>query len=188
MRSVTYLQPGETAACVGCHEPRSDTASTLAAGLACRRAPSTIEPGPEGSRPLSYPLLVQPVLDRHCVSCHDKAHPGGGVLLSGEPEGAFSVSYNSLAPRVSFSAWGGKPGDFRESNSEPLSKPGFFGARGSSLMKLLRDGHREVKLEPADFERLATWMDANALFYGTFDKLDQARQRRGERITGPAIE
>jgi hypothetical protein len=55
-------------------------------------------------------------------------------------------------------------------------------------MKLLRDGHREVKLESADFERLATWMDANALFYGTFDKSDQARQRRGERIAGPALE
>ena len=188
MRSVTYLQPGETAACVGCHEPRADTPSALAAGLAYRRAPSTIEPWPDGSRPFSYPLLVQPVLDRHCVNCHDKAHPGGGVLLTSEPEGAFSVSYNALAPRVSFSAWGGKPGDFRESNSEPLSQPGFFGARGSSLMKLLRDGHREVKLEPADFERLATWMDANALFYGTFDKLDQARQRRGERIAGPALE
>ncbi len=188
MRSVTYLQPGETAACVGCHERRSDAPPTLVTALASRRAPSTIEPGPDGSRPFSYPLLVQPVLDRYCVSCHDKAHTGGGVLLTGEPEGAFSVSYNALAPRVSFSSWGGKPGDFREVNSEPLSKPGFFGARGSTLMKLLRDGHRDVKLEAVDFERLATWMDANALFYGTFDKADQARQRRGERIAGPAIE
>ena len=40
MRSVTYLQPGETAACVGCHEPRSDAPPALAAGLASRRAPS----------------------------------------------------------------------------------------------------------------------------------------------------
>lgn len=188
MRSVTYLQPGETAACVGCHEPRLDAPSATAQGLACRRVPSTIQPGPDGSRPFSYPLLVQPVLDRQCVRCHDQAHPGGGVLLTGEPEGAFSVSYNALAPRVSFSAWGSQPGDFREANSEPLSKPGFFGARGSSLMRLLREGHREVKLEAADLERLATWMDANALFYGTFDKPDQARQRRGERIAGPALE
>jgi hypothetical protein len=188
MRSVTYLQPGETAACVGCHEPRSEAPPTLGVGLACRRAPSKIEPGPDGSRPLSYPLLVQPILDRRCVSCHDKPKPGGGVLLTGEPEGAFTVSYNALVRRVSFSAWGGKPGDFRETNSEPMSKPGFFGARGSSLMKLLRDGHQEVKLEPADFERFATWMDANALFYGTFDKSEQARQRQGERIAGPALE
>jgi hypothetical protein len=31
-------------------------------------------------------------------------------------------------------------------------------------------------------------MDAKALFYGTFDKAAQARQRRGERIAGPALE
>jgi len=33
-----------------------------------------------------------------------------------------------------------------------------------------------------------TWMDANALFYGTFDPAHQARQLRGERIKGPALE
>jgi hypothetical protein len=31
-------------------------------------------------------------------------------------------------------------------------------------------------------------MDANALFYGTFDRQDQARQQRGQRIAGPALE
>ena len=41
---------------------------------------------------------------------------------------------------------------------------------------------------PADIERLVTWMDANALFYGTFDPADQARQQRGEPIAGPALE
>lgn len=38
-----------------------------------------------------------------------------------------------------------------------------------------------------DFERLVTWADNNALFYGTFDLADQARQRRGEVIEGPAV-
>jgi hypothetical protein len=31
-------------------------------------------------------------------------------------------------------------------------------------------------------------MDANALFYGTFDVAAQSRQQRGERIAGPALE
>jgi hypothetical protein len=31
-------------------------------------------------------------------------------------------------------------------------------------------------------------MDANALFYGTFDPADQARQQRGQRIEGPKIQ
>jgi hypothetical protein len=188
MRSVTYLQPGETASCIGCHDSRQTAPSRNHSPLALARDPSKIQPGPDGSLPLSYPRLVQPVLDLHCVRCHNPARPDGGVLLTGEPQGRFTASYNALAPRVPFSAWGGKPGDFRVVNSEPLTQPDFFGARNSSLMKLLRDGHYDVSLSAAEFERLATWMDANALFFGTFDPADQRRQLRGELIAGPGLE
>ncbi len=188
MRSLTYLQPGETASCVGCHESRTEAPPKGPVALAIQRPPSTIEPGPDGSRPLSYPILVQPVLDRHCVRCHNKAKPEGKVILTGEPKGAFTASYNALAPRVAYSTWGGRPGDFRKVNSEPLSEPGFFGAKGSALMALLDGSHHDVKLGADEMERLITWMDANALFYGTFDPVDQARQRAGERIAGPALE
>jgi hypothetical protein len=187
MRSVTYLQPGENAACVGCHESRSAAPPLRFAAKAIRRPPSTIEPGPEGSKPLSYPLLVQPVLDRHCVSCHTAAQPGRAIL-TGQPQGHYSASYNALAPLVSYSAWGGKDGDFRQVNSEPQSAPGFFGAKGSPLMKYLVESHYNVAMPPDDWERIVTWMDANALFYGTFDPADQARQQRGEQIAGPKVE
>ena len=188
MRSITYLQPGESVSCVGCHEQRASAPSSHRTAIAQSRAPSAIAPGPDGSKPLSYPILVQPVLDRHCVSCHSGAKPAGKVVLTGEAQGRYTVSYNALAGRVSFSAWGGKPGDFRIVNSEPLSQPGFFGARGSTVMKMLLHGHHDVTLSRDDIERLATWMDANALFYGTFDVDDQARQQRGERIEGPKLE
>jgi hypothetical protein len=69
-----------------------------------------------------------------------------------------------------------------------MSQPGFFGARGSALTKLLMSGHHDVTLSAEEMERLVTWMDANALFYGTFDVADQARQQRGERIQGPKLE
>ncbi len=187
MRSVTYLQPGETTSCIGCHESRSTAPPRDGQPLALARSPSVIEPGPPGSAPLSYPLLVQPVLDQHCVCCHNLEQPDGGIVLSDEPQGRFTASYNALAPCVPHSAWGGQPGDFRVVNSEPLTQPGFFGASGSPLMKLLRKGHEKVSLTPADFERLATWMDANALFYGTFDPADQKRQLRGEEIAGPTL-
>lgn len=55
-------------------------------------------------------------------------------------------------------------------------------------MKMLLAGHEKVVLSPGEIERLATWMDANALFYGTFDPADQARQQRGESILGPKLE
>jgi hypothetical protein len=188
MRSITYLQPGEQASCIGCHEPRNGAPPPAGNLLAVARPPSDIEPGPDGSRPLSYPLLVQPVLDRLCVGCHNPERREGGLVLTGDREGHFTASYHALASRVSFAAWGGKPGDFRVVNSEPVTQPGFFGARNSSLMQWLQAGHQEVVLSDADRERLVTWMDANALFYGTFDPADQARQLRGERIAGPALQ
>jgi len=186
MRSVTYLQPGETASCVGCHEQRSVTPPPDRIALAASREPSQIVPGPDGSKPLSYPILVQPVLDRKCVKCHSRQKPDGGVILTGEPAGRYTVSYNALAPRVPISAWQG--GDFRRTNSEPLTAPGHFGSRGSKLMDLLLAGHEDAILTPDEIDRLTTWMDANALFYGTFDPADQARQQRGERIEGPKLE
>ena len=186
MRSVTYLQPGEVAACVGCHEHRMTAPPPGPRAAALDRAPSVIRPGPDGSRPLSYPILVQPVLDRKCVSCHRREDPQGNVILTGEPQGRYTASYNAMAPRVPFPQWTG--GDFRKASSEPLSMPGFFGARGSPIMRELLKGHRDVALEPDDVERLATWMDANALFYGTFDPAGQARQQRGGRIDGPALQ
>ncbi len=45
-----------------------------------------------------------------------------------------------------------------------------------------------MTLPQDDLEKLVTWMDANALFYGTFDPADQARQLKGERISGPKLE
>ena len=188
MRSVMYLQPGETASCAGCHEPRTSAPRQRPAAAALRREPSTIRSGPDGCVPLSYPRLVQPVLDRRCVRCHAGPQPKKGIVLTGEPEGAYTRSYNALAPRVMWSAWGGRDGDFRQVNSEPVSRPDFFGARGSPLMRMLLKGHNDVTLDAADLERLATWMDANGLFYGTFDPQDQARQQRGEAIDGPRLQ
>jgi hypothetical protein len=188
MRSVVYLQPGETLACIGCHEPRNTTPPSDRVAQALLRPASTIRPAPDGSHPLSYPILVQPVLDKHCVRCHQGQAPDGGVVLTGRPQGHFSVSYNTLAPQVTHSAWGGRPGDFRVVNSEPLSQPGFFGAISSPWMQMLLKGHYDVRLSEEDVERLATWMDANVLFYGTFNHGDQSRQQRGLRIEGPDLQ
>jgi mono/diheme cytochrome c family protein len=185
MRSVTYLQPGEVSSCIGCHEPRHWAPPPGRMPLALLRGPSLIEPGPSGSRPLSYPLLVQPILDRHCVRCHNDRQAEGGINLLGTAEGKFTTSYLALAARVRFSAWTGA-GNFLETNCEPYTRPDFFGARGSPLMKLLLSEHAGVKLSREEIEALATWMDTNALFYGTFDPEDQQRQLRGQAIAGPS--
>jgi hypothetical protein len=179
MRSLVYLQPGEFQSCIGCHEHRMRSASLGAAAKALRRAPSKIKPGPDGSRPFSYARLVQPILDRHCVTCHDGKEPKRPVL-TGEPEGAFTKSYNALVSRVSFSAWS-RP----EQNFEPMTEPLRFGAVASPLTRMLDQGHGKVTLTPEEEERLCTWIDANALFYGTFDVNEQRKQLVGQAIDGP---
>jgi cytochrome c553 len=187
MRSLTYLQPGEQMSCVGCHEHRLTAPPKLTTPLAMQRPPSEIQPPPDGANPLSYPILVQPVLDKHCVKCHGGETPAGPegnpIVLTGEPDGRYSKSYNVLGKLVAYTAWAGL-----EENGEPLTQPDRFGARASRLMDMLLEGHHEVTLDEEEMDRLVTWMDANALFYGTFDPDDQARQLRGERIEGPALQ
>jgi len=177
MRSLTYLQPGETVSCVGCHEPR-DTTPSNHAPLALRRAPSAIEPGPDGSRPFSYPRLVQPVLDRHCVGCHGAQEPAGGVRLTGDHAGsdAYSFSYRALAKK-DWVHW------FDSVNGGewiPLTTPGQFGARASRLTALLREGHEGVTLPREDLERIGLWIDLNVPFYGVYEPAQVALQRQGD--------
>lgn len=179
MRSLVYLQPGECRSCIGCHEDRMATVSPGAPAQALRRPPSKIKPGPDGARPFSYSRLVQPVIDRQCVKCHDGKDPKRAVLTS-EPEGAFTKSYNALVSRVAYTAWG-RP----EQNFEPMTWPLRFGAVASPLVSMLDRGHGQVALTPEEEERLYTWIDANALFYGTFDVNEQRRQLAGEAIEGP---
>jgi hypothetical protein len=198
MRSITYLQPGENVSCVGCHEHRTMAPPHRRLSLALKRAPSEIQPGPSGSMPFSYPRLVQPVLDRHCVRCHNEQNAEGDIVLTGtyprsEEEGEqvpFTISYFELAPRVKYAQWASAAGDsyFRVSNSEPITQPDFFGARSTPLIAMLRAGHEGVTLNDEELERLVTWADNNVLFYGTFDPDDQARQRKGLRISGPAVD
>jgi hypothetical protein len=179
MRSLVYLQPDEKESCIGCHEHRMKQKTPRLQAKAIQRAPSKITPGPEGSLPFSYPLLVQPILNRHCVSCHTGEKPGRPVL-TGDPENVFSKSYNALVNRVAFSAWGNPHNNF-----EPLTEPGRFGAINSPLAKMLEAGHKKVQLTPEAWASLYTWMDVNALFYGTFDVTEQKKQQAGERIEPP---
>ena len=70
MRSDTYVHPGDRLVCQGCHDTRHARHSLGATATALRKPPVAIRPDVDGSKPLSYPRLVQPVLDRHCVDCH----------------------------------------------------------------------------------------------------------------------
>lgn len=186
MRSDTWVRAGETSGCIGCHESRLQTPLPQRT-LATLAGPVELTPPPEGANPLSYPLLVQPVLDRHCVRCHSGEQPAAKLNLTGAPKGHYTESYAALAPRTAYTAWG-LPGDFRQSNAEPVTQPDHFGARKSKLVAMLDQGHHKVQLGPEDWDRLVTWIDTNSLFYGTFLPDLQQQQLAGERIPGPGLE
>jgi len=50
---------------------------------------------------------------------------------------------------------------------------------------MLEEGHRKVQLTQEEFVCLYTWMDVNALFYGTFDVTEQKKQLAGKTINPP---
>ncbi len=72
MRSWVTLQPGENRACVGCHEDKNGApAGSYGPGLAMRGGPRVLEPFLGPARAFSFSREIQPILDRHCVRCHD---------------------------------------------------------------------------------------------------------------------
>ncbi len=182
MRSVTYLQPGERVACVGCHENRMTT-PVDAQVMALRHPPSQIDPGELGGRPFSYVEVVQPVLDKHCVRCHGGERIDGGLDLTGTPQAGYTRSYLALCGNEH------RVPRFKARNQIQVTPPGGqYGALGSGLMKLLREGHEDVQLSPSDIRRLAAWIDLNAIFYGVNLPEAQARQLRGEPVAMPEIQ
>jgi hypothetical protein len=187
MRSVTYLQPGERLGCVGCHEPRNQVATTQKSRpIAMRREPSRLKAGPEGTQPFSFPLLVQPILDKNCVECHDG---GTGpnkskVVLTGELAGEFTKSYENLKPFVKWYEWGG-------ASIEPIiTRPGKIGSDISPLTKIMSDDvHRpSVKLADDELRRLYIWLDGNVPFYGTYESVTRLAQKNGVSVPPPTLQ
>jgi len=171
MKSAAYVAPGERVVCQGCQERRYRAPSPPPQPpLALRRPPSRIAPELPEARPITFPRLVQPVLDRHCVACHKKHEKAPDLTnrpaRADRPLGP-TASYSNLVPHV----WG--PRGSR-------SVPGKVGARHSRLYRMLSGDHHGLKLPPGDLHRLALWIDCNSNLFGAY------RQREAQ-LAGKAI-
>ncbi len=183
MRSLTYVQPGTTLSCIGCHEHRDTAPGVAPPPLASIDGPSKLTPGPPGSWPLKYADLVQPVLDRHCVGCHG-------------PEGSDDARAFDLTPAHSYAnliAYADE--DLKKLAFEKdRSLVGDCPSRKSELLALLTrgEGHEGVQLDDDGFRRLITWMDTYAHVQGHFsdrqeDELRQLRRQWSHMLaSGPA--
>lgn len=198
MRSGTYAHAGERLTCVGCHESKRNAAmpSAAAAPLALRKPPAKLLPGPEGSYPITFARLVQPVLDRHCVGCHGGQQPKAPDFRAtlAEPdakrkpkriEEMFGVTHLNNGWTSSYLAlrdhsWGMAGGNGIIFQQPQVSIPGQIGARASRLMARLGQGPCGAKLPDEDLARIALWLDCNSIFYGAYH--EAARQARGEIV------
>jgi hypothetical protein len=211
MRSATYVKPGEKLTCLGCHEGRHyGTAKPTTYPAAFRRPASVIEPDVVGSDPFSFPRLIQPILDKHCVECHAQAKTEGksfglGRMVSASQIGPkvsdklakhFFESYINLNPFVYIPSpkwsldWNDQlpsHGGAHTSFTSARTFPGQFGANRSPLWHLLKKGHYDVSLDPLELRALALWLDNNADFYGTYEFDTLSAQREGE-IVLPTLE
>ncbi len=160
MRTLTYAQAGQTLSCIGCHESRS-TAPGNQQVQAAMRAPSKITAGPSGTWPLRYSDLVQPVLDRHCIQCHNpqSEHKEAASIPLNTDE-SYDMLVNAGNPSLK--------DHVLSRYYEGRSTAGACVARSSALLAMLRNGHHDVQLTPTDWERLTTWMDVYAQRLGSF--------------------
>ncbi len=176
MRSATSVQPGQTFACVGCHEPRNSPPID-SRPLAVQRPPSPLTPGPEGSWPLDFATLVSGVLEQHCVGCHQPGQDGERFDLS--PGKAYDslVDYGTPSLRD----------HVMQRYNEGRSQAGAGAARTSVLLALLEKGHYEVRLSAEDRARLITWMDTYAQQRGSFDGAQEQRLRELKKSLTPIL-
>ncbi len=171
MRSFVNFRPGETRSCIGCHEPKA-LAPPRRTPLALGLPPSHLRPQPGETvpRPIHYPTDVQPILDEHCTECHNPEKAEGELDLSGRLTTFFNRSYEQVMGRklvACIQEFHGPQPRAQKTNVAPLP-PRSLGSHASRLIAIVREGHYDCKLSPAEMARLTTWADANAPYYGSY--------------------
>ena len=164
MRSFVTVQPGETTSCVGCHENRTDTPLADFGGLlAAARRPSRIEPFAEIPDVLDFPRDIQPILDAHCVECHNPDRMEGKIDLCGDHTPIFSRSYWTLT----------RHGLISDGRNEPNgeSRPRSLGSSASRLLDYLEPAHYDVALSEKEKTTIRLWIDSSAPYAGTYAAL-----------------
>ena len=169
MRSFVTLQPGETLSCVGCHEER--TKAPLDRGqsklLALSRAPSKIQPYKDVPEVMDFPRDVQPILDKHCIKCHNHKKRKGGLVLEGDRGPVYSQGFYSLILH-----W-----QVKDTTDNPVNRSGLqYGndkpyacfSSASPLMKKIDGSHHGVKLNEHETRIIRLWLDTCTQYAGTY--------------------
>ena len=183
-RTWDTLRPGEQKSCVGCHDKtnqnfypyeKEDT-------LAWKHGIQTLKPFYGKPRGFSFIKEIQPILDRSCVECHDGSDKKRMDLRGIETDGKnknkrkWTRSYLNLTgasqdQRGSYLSRSPEKGivSWISQMSRPTELPPYFaGSAKSPLVKMLEDGHHDVKLSEEDFHKLYAWIDLLVPFSGDY--------------------
>ncbi len=181
MRSLVYLQPGEMASCVGCHEPREDTPVPLERPADVRFRKLDPPAGPRYEGGFSFVRTVQPVLDRYCIKCHGLGKTPSGISLLGTPGGTYNTAYDSIMKRRGLVR-------IAQRNSESVpSRPRDYFAHAGKLVQVLREKHKDrLRLDAESFQRIVDWLDLNAQYYGDYS-FNRAERRPSDRAGEKAL-
>jgi formylglycine-generating enzyme required for sulfatase activity len=184
MRTWLSARPGERVSCVGCHESPG-TAPPAGPSMAAGLPPREFDPWHGPARGFDFAREVQPVLNKHCVSCHD----GRQGLCDLRAEDLVDDYEGRLPGRLDLQRmWkehrlldGGRvrytpayeamvPYIRRVNVGDDVSMltPGYYHADTSELVQMLQKGHQGVVLDREAWDRLVTWIDLNGPCHGTW--------------------
>ncbi len=204
MRSGVMARPGETNACVGCHESRIDAPlSANLAGAATAGDPQKLTRRFGEPKLFSYLEDVQPVFDQYCATCHDYGKKAGEkLILAGDRNLAFNASYWDIREKGYVRVPGAGPHN--------VFKPYEWGSTRSKLADVLYNGHEnpdidakrkelgvylDAETDPDAVLRVVEWIDINAPYYPNYGSsyrdnpygrspLAQAEVNRLRELTG----
>lgn len=186
MRTFVQAAPGVTRSCIGCHEHKS-MAPPNTAGIRMPllgREPDRLRPESWGTGYLDFTAMVQPVLDRHCVSCHggEKGIAARLDLTGGWTE-HFNISYENLVSRRRTQLTASLIAGIDCMNGTALWSARIFGPRkhgsgAAPLAEVLVSGHKDriPNLTRRERDLLMAWIDTNGLFHGSWDYSDHGCQ------------
>jgi hypothetical protein len=192
MPSFVNVMPGESRGCLGCHESHSVAPDHNPGVFALTRPPRKIDPPPWGDETISFPRFVQPILDKHCGSCHQGEGQARNVVDFTDRPGflIFSAPYMLLTGNPT---WGQAynppenppPGfgyadmlmiegyDQRDARAYLTPPPMTALSYRSRLIHIASSGeHHDVQVGGEDLQRLIAWVDAMAPYRG----LEEVRQ------------
>ena len=209
MRSWYTAMPGESVSCVGCHEQPRDTPA-VRYDLAASQPPVNIKPWYGPARGFDFEREVQPVLDRHCVGCHDGKSRGddqaicdlrserlvkeyGGRQLTKlgakrlHPEARQALGGTSVRYTPAYEALVPYIRRVNIEDDVHLLVPGEYHADTSELIQMLEKGHYNVRLDREAWDRLITWIDLNGPCHGRWGDVcpvPEGADRRRIELTG----